>query len=136
MPATIQTETTVDNQNPLAVFDALGIDPKARFQFGKWKTYTVDWARKCEPSYLRWLADQDWFRADHPRMVTVDSPKPKEAKPVVRKPSRRHAKAIGELCVKEWTAGAIDQTESLPPAPARLAFSVAGNVIQVAAWSR
>jgi hypothetical protein len=143
MPAAIQNETTVVNQNPLAAFDALGIDPKARFQFGKWKTFTVEWVRKVEPSYLRWLGDEDWFRADHQRMVTVDKAKQKAVDR--KRTSRRSTEpSVQPDDIQLWArepdrnvkALDLDQTESIPPPRAPIAFSVAGNVIRPAAWSQ
>jgi hypothetical protein len=128
MPAAVQNETAVDNQNPFAAFDALRIDPKARFRFGKWRNFSAEWVRKVEPSYLRWLGDQDWFRADHQNMVTVVD-KPKEAKPVVCKPSRRRTEPSVQ------PDGALDQAESVSRA-ASPAFTSTGNAIRPTAWSR
>jgi hypothetical protein len=142
MPATIENQITVDNQNPLAAFDALGIAPKARFRLGKWKGYNVEWVRKVESSYLEWLAGQTFFVEGHSRMVTFDKAKRRTVDQ--KKPSRRRLEPSVQLddiqlgAEPDRNVQALDlaPTESLTPPRSPLAFTVAGNVISVAAWGR
>jgi hypothetical protein len=147
MPATIENETTIETKNRLEAFDALGIDPKARFRFGKWKTFTVEWARKVEPSYLDWLSKQDWFVEGHSRMVTVDKPKPQRARRAKVAPaesvcnpswppSAAEQMRVGALTDEEWRPEQADHPKPLPRATRDVTIIAGGCVlVRPAAWA-
>jgi hypothetical protein len=82
-------------------------------RFGKYRDRTIKDVYVTDIDYAWWLANLPWFRENYKRLVRAVRPRAQKA-----------------------DIPTIATTESLPPPPARGAFTATGNVIRPAAWNR